>query len=62
MHSTTHDAADFIRARLREMDSRISQDQMATLIDDLKAAMGRVLTARDVAEVVDVFRELTTRH
>ena len=44
------------------MDSRISQEQMATLIDDLKSAMGRALTARDVAEVVDVFRELTRLH
>jgi hypothetical protein len=57
MSQTTHEAATYVRTRLRAMESRITQDQMQVLIADLHAAMGP-LSPGDAAEVVDVFREI----
>jgi len=54
-----NDAAEFVRSRLRGLSARLTQEQMQRLIDELKAAMGRALTPRDVASVVEVFREVT---
>lgn len=59
MSATTHDAAEFVRSRLRGHAARITQDEMKALLADLKAALGRVLTRHDVDEVVEAFREVT---
>jgi hypothetical protein len=58
MSSTTIEAATYVRTRLRSMESRITQEQMQVLISDLQVMMGRALTPIDVAEVVEVFREV----
>lgn len=56
MH-TVSDAAEFVRSRL-QAGARISQEEMASLISDLRDAMGRTLTAADVNAVVDAFQEV----
>jgi hypothetical protein len=59
MPATTIDAAEFVRDRLKGHSARISQDEMQSLVDDLKAMLGRALTATDVASVVEVIAEVT---
>jgi hypothetical protein len=55
--NTVSDAAAFVRSRL-QAGARISQEEMAALISDLKEAMGRALTAAEVNAVVDVFQDV----
>jgi hypothetical protein len=59
MSATTIDAAEFVRSRLKAHGARITQDEMKSLVEDLKAVLGRALTATDVASVVEVIREVT---
>jgi hypothetical protein len=56
MH-TVSDAAEFVRSRL-QAGARMSQEELASLISDLKDAMGRTLTAADVNAVVDAFQDV----
>ena len=58
MAPTTIEAASYVRARLGQMDTRISQEEMTALIRDLQQNMGRVLTRSEVSEVVEVFRDV----
>jgi hypothetical protein len=52
------DAAEFVRSRLHHLGARVTQDEMKSLIDELRGAMGRTLTARDVNAVVEAFQEI----
>jgi hypothetical protein len=56
--STLSDAADFVRTRLHVLGARVSQDEMQSLVKDLRDAMGRTLTASEVNSVVAAFQEI----
>jgi hypothetical protein len=56
--STVTDAAEFVRSRLQSLGARVSQEDMKALVNDLRDAMGRTLTASDVNAVVAAFQEI----
>jgi hypothetical protein len=59
--SSSNDAAEFVRSWLRGHSARITQDEMQSLISDLKATLGRALSRAEIDDVVEAFREVAER-